>query len=173
MKFTLFQKVISSIGLFGIVILLAGCPYSSSVPIDEGTVVVSDGLIGKWIKSGDSDTENPTYFLIAKDDKTHASAMKYEFSSSDSAYTSTTYHLTFSSVEGEVFLNAIEDGGSSYSLFKFSYDENANEITTYEVTDYIKETFNSSAELKAFIGKNKDVSYFFTNSVDTYTKDKN
>jgi hypothetical protein len=170
MKSTVFQKVIASFGLFGLVILLAGCPYSSSVPIDEGTVKISDGLEGKWIKTADKDSENPTYFEIARDDKTHATALKYEFSSTDSVYQSTKYHLTFSEVGSDVFMNAIEDGGSTYSLFKFNFDVNAGEITTYEVTDYIKETFNTSDELKSFIQKNKEVSYFFTNTIDTYAR---
>jgi len=170
MKSSVFQKFIASIGLFGIVVLLAGCPYSSSVPIDEGTLKVPANLEGKWIKSSDKDSENPTYYEITKDDKSNATALKYEYSSSDSIYESTKYHLTFSDVSGEIFMNAMEDGGSSYYLYKFNMDETSGELTTYEVTDYIKETFNSSEELKSFISKNKSMSYFFTNTVDTYVK---
>jgi hypothetical protein len=170
MKNTVFQKIIASAGLMGIVVLLTGCPYSSSVPIDEGSVKVSNELVGQWIKSSDKETENPTYFVIAKDDKTHATARKFEYSSSDTKYDTTTYHLTFSDVTGDVFMNAIEDGGASYSLYKFIMDEKTKEVTTYEVTDYIKETFNSSKELKDFISKNKSMSYFFTNTTETYVK---
>jgi len=170
MKFNIFQKVISVLCLFGLLMLIAGCPYSSTVPIDEGTARVPSGLEGQWIKVSDKESENPPYFEIRKEDKTNATALKYEFSSEDSIYESTTYHLTFSDVTGDVFMNVIEEGGSSYSLFKFVYDEKAAEITTYEVTDYIKESFNTSAELKSFIAKNKDVGYFYTNTVDTYVR---
>ncbi|MBK7173472.1 MAG: hypothetical protein IPH84_09600 [Bacteroidales bacterium] len=170
MKFSHLQKVLVSFVLFGLVVLFAGCPYSSSVPIDEGSLKVPEYLDGKWVRTSDKDSESPTYFEIKKDDKNHATLMKYEFSSSDSIYESTTYHLTFSDVDGDVFMNAIEEGGSSYSLFKYMYDEKTNEITTYEVTDYIKETFNSSSELKSFISKNKDVSYFYTTTIDNYTR---
>jgi len=172
MRFTRFQKATAGISLFFLVILFSGCPYSSSVPIDEGTVKVPALLEGKWISTADQESENPTYFAIAKDDKTHATAMKYEYSSSDSIYESTTYHLTFSDVGGDIFMNAIEEGGSSYSLYKFIIDESTEEITTYEVTDYIKESFSSSKELKDYILKNKDVSYFYTNTVDTYKRMK-
>jgi peptide methionine sulfoxide reductase MsrA len=150
--------------------LIAGCPYSSSVPIDDGTVKVPDGIEGKWIKSADKESENPTYYEIKKDDKTHATALKYEFNSSDSVYESVTYHFTFSDVDGEIFLNALEEGGSTYSLFKFEYDATTSEITTYEVTDYIKESFSTSTELKSYISKNKAVSYFYTNTIDTYVR---
>ena len=170
MKLTVAQKIIASFGLFGILVLLAGCPYSSSVPFDEGTVKVPTNLAGKWIKSSDKETANPTYFEITLDDKTNATALKYEYSSSDSTYESTKYHFTFSDVDGEVFMNVMEDGGSSYSLFKFKFNENAGEITTYEVTDYIKESFSSSGDLKKFISKNKSMSYFFTNTEDTYVR---
>jgi hypothetical protein len=170
MKINTFQKAIVSLALFGMVILLAGCPYSSSVPIDEGTVKVPGKLVGKWIKSSDKESENPTYFEIVQDDKTNATALKYEYSSNDSIYESTKYHLTFSDVSGEIFMNVIEDGGSSYYLYKFNMDETSGEVSTYEVTDYIKESFNSSNELKNFILKNKTASYFYTNTVDTYVK---
>jgi hypothetical protein len=93
-----------------------------------------------------------------------------EYSSSDSAYSATTYNLTFSDVKGETFMNVIEDGGDSYSLYKFDFDENTGEINTSEVTDYIKETFNTSEELKDFISKNKSNSYFFTNTNENYVR---
>jgi len=170
MKFNLFQKVSTTIGLVAIVVLLAGCPYSSSVPIDEGTVKVSSGLVGEWVSTGDKESENATYFIVTKDDKFHATARKMEFSSSDSTYSETIYHLTFSDVNGETFMNAMEKEGTTYNLYKFKFDEKAGEIYTSEVTDYIKETFSTSAELKDFIAKNKSNSYFFTNTNETYVR---
>jgi hypothetical protein len=153
-----------------LVVLLAGCPFSSSVPIDEGTVKVPANLEGKWISAADKESENPTYFIISKDDKFHAIAKKMEFSSSDSSYNETVYSLTFSDVNGEIFMNALEEEGSTYYLYKFKFDEKAGEVFTSEVTDYIKETFSTSAELKDFIAKNKSNSYFFTNTSDTYIR---
>ena len=170
MRFNLFQKVLASLGLIGIVILVTGCPFSSAVPIDEGTVKVDDKLVGQWISAADTETVNPTYFVITKDDKFHATAIKKEFSSSDSTYSEAIYHLSFSDVNGETFMNAMEDEGSAYSLYKFSYDEKTGKVNTSEVTDYIKESFNTSAELKAFIAKNKSNSYFYTNTSETYVR---
>jgi hypothetical protein len=170
MKFNLFQKVSTTFGLVVIVVLLSGCPFSSSVPIDEGTVKVSSELVGKWVSTGDKESENATYFIVTKDDKFHATAKKMEFSSSDSSYSETIYHLTFSDVNGETFMNALEDEGTTYNLYKFKFDEKAGEIYTSEVTDYIKETFSTSAELKDFIAKNKSNSYFFTNTNETYVR---
>jgi hypothetical protein len=170
MKFNLFQKVLVSIGLLAIIVLLAGCPFASSVPIDEGTVKVSSSLEGQWMSAADLEAENPTYFTIIKDDKLHATAKKMEFSSSDSTYTETVYQLTFSDVDGEVFMNALELGGATYNLYKFRFDEKEGKIYTSEVTDYIKETFSTSKELKDFIAKNKSNSYFYTNTDETYVR---
>jgi hypothetical protein len=170
MKFNIFQKVFTTLGLLAIVVLLAGCPYSSNVPIDEGTVKVSSDLVGEWISPDDKESPNPTYFVVTKDDKFRVTAKKMEYSSSDSSYSETIYHLTFSDVNGETFMNALEEEGTTYSLYKFSYDEKSGEIHTSEVTDYIKETFSTSAELKDFIAKNKSNSYFFTNTRDTYVR---
>jgi hypothetical protein len=170
MRFNLFQKILVSAGLLAFVVLLAGCPYSSSVPIDEGTVKVPSELEGQWISVADTEAVNPNYFVITKDDKLKATVKKMEFSSSDSTYSTTTYHLTFSEVKDETFMNAIEEGGATYSLYKFRFDEKEGKIYTSEVTDYIKETFATSKELKDFIAKNKSNSYFFTNSDETYVR---
>ena len=67
-------------------------------------------------------------------------------------------------------MNALEEGGTSYYLYKFSFDDKLGEIQTSEVTDYIKESFSTSKELKDFIAKNKSNSYFFTNTNETYTR---
>lgn len=170
MQFRNFQKIIASVGLLTMVLLIAGCPYASSVPVDEGTVKIDDKLVGKWISTTDTATENPTYFDITRDDKYHATARKMEFSSTDSTYSETVYHLTFSNVNGETFMNAIEADGNTYNIFKFSYDPITGLATNTEVSDYIKERFNNSKELKDFIAKNKSNSYFYTNTSDTYVR---
>lgn len=170
MKFNLFQQVATTLGLMALVVLIAGCPYSSSVPVDEGTVKIDDKLVGQWVSAADKESVNATYFVISKDDKFHASAKKMEFSSSDSTYAETIYHLTFSDVNGETFMNAMENEGTTYSIYKFNYDEKTGQVSTSEVTDYIKESFSSSGDLKAFIAKNKSNSYFYTNTSDTYVR---
>jgi hypothetical protein len=170
MRLNIFHKALATTGLLSLVILLAGCPFSSNVPIDEGTVKVDDKIVGNWISTSDKETVNPTYFVVSKDDKFHATAKKMEFSSSDSTYSQTVYHLTFSEVNGETFMNAMEDEGTTFYLYKFNFNEQTSEISTSEVSDYIKETFASSKELKDFIVKNKSNSYFFTNTNDIYIR---
>jgi len=170
MKFNILRKSMATLFVLAFMVLLTGCPYSSSVPIDEGTAKVPSGLEGKWLTTGDEENKNPTYFTISKDDKFHATATKMEYSTSDSTYNQTIYHLTFSDVGNEIFMNALAEGETNYNLYKFVFDEKNGQISTSEVTDYIKETFSTSKELKEFILKNKSNSYFFTNTTDTYVR---
>lgn len=170
MKFKFLKKLTAASIVLVFMVLLTACPYSSSVPIDEGTVKIPSGLEGKWMAPGDEGNENPTFYTISKDDKFHATAKKMEYSSSDSTYNETVYHLTFSEVGDEIFMNALTDGETNYNLYKFVFDDKKGEISAMEVTDYIKETFSNSKELKEFILKNKSNSYFFTNTTDTYVR---
>ena len=164
------KNALIAISLTGFVLLFSGCPFSGSVPIDDGTVVVSDKLVGTWIKPGDVEEVDPTYFVTSKTDKYHLSALKIEYSTTDAEYDTTKYNLTLSNVAGDVFANVIESGTSTYYYYKFGFDESSNKITMNEVSDYIKETFDTSKSLKDFIAANKSLSFFFTNSTDTYIR---
>lgn len=169
MKSKLIQKTGISMLLMGFVVLLSGCPFSGSVPIDAGTVAIGDQLNGEWIKPGDLTEENPTTYIIRQgDDKYHAVAEKSEFSTEDADYNTTVYNLTFSDVSGETFMSAQEAGTSTYYYYKFAFDKETKQISITEVSDYIKETFTTSDELKKFITTYKSLSFFFTNTTDTY-----
>ena len=170
MRLILKNKLIFSVVSLLMVVLLTGCPYSSSVPIDEGTVKIPVELAGQWIVAEENESENPTFFVISIDDSYHATAKKMEFSATDSSYMPTIYHLTFSDVDGETFMNAQEAGINTYNLYKFNFNIKTGEISTSEITDYIKEVFNTSKELKEFISKNKSNSYFYTNTTDNYRR---
>ncbi len=170
MRTNLIQKLIFSLTTLSLVVMLTACPYSSSVPIDEGTVKIPVELAGQWIASEEKESENPTYFVIVIDDSFHATAKKMEYSAADSSYLPTIYHLTLSDVDGETFMNAKEAGINTYNLYKFNFNTKTGELSTSEITDYIKEVFNSSNELKEFISKNKSKSYFYTNTTDNYIR---
>ncbi|HNX43187.1 MAG TPA: hypothetical protein PLJ84_00060 [Bacteroidales bacterium] len=169
MKSKLIQKTGISMLLMGFVVLFSGCPFSGSVPIDNGTVAIADQLNGEWIKPTDLTEENPTTYMIRQgDDKYHAVAEKSEYSTDDAEYNTTVYNLTFSNVSGETFMSAQEAGTTTYYYYKFAFNKETKEISITEVSDYIKETFNTSEELKSFIANYKQLSFFFTNTTDTY-----
>ena len=76
MRLILKNKLFFSVAALLMVVLLTGCPYSSSVPIDEGTVKIPVELAGKWIAAEENESENPTFFVISIDDSYHATAKK-------------------------------------------------------------------------------------------------
>jgi hypothetical protein len=172
MKTSFFQKAAGSIALLGIIILLSGCPFSGSVPIDEGTVPIPGKMLGTWIKVSDTSEANPTTFSITLEDKYHAEVSKFEPGTEDTEDHLTYYRVSLSDVDGDIFMNVQENGSTSYYYYKYTYDANNDQMNLYEVSDYIKETFDTSKSLKGFIAKNKSLSFFFTNTTDTYLRQK-
>lgn len=56
--------------IFGLAVLLCGCPYSSSYSIDESpTIYVEDALLGKWatfVKKPGFNKEEPVKMILSK-----------------------------------------------------------------------------------------------------------
>lgn len=146
-----------------------GCPYQSPVPIDEAGVKPPKSLFGKWIKQGDIDDENPTYYMIEKADNNRFKIVKNEYSSSDEKYNLTNYTGHISKVNESDFMNVIEEGSSDYYLYKVVFIAD-NQLKMFEITENITEKFNSSSELKAFITKHMTLSFFFNKDPDIYMK---
>jgi hypothetical protein len=173
MKYDFIRKALIFGGFTVGMFILTGCPFGCYVPIDDGTAVFSSKLAGTWISTAESESENPTYFEISLIDNYHASAKKMEYDTYSLEYAETNYFLTLSDVDGDTFLNAIEDGGDTYYLYLMQYNLVTDQINTYEVTDYIRETFNTSEELKAFVAENKSKSFFYTSTDETFTRKVN
>ncbi len=144
-------------------ILLGGCPYSSDVPIDSPSVKVDERLLGKW----EPKTSESEYTVTKSDDYTFHISKKSKKSDDN-----TTYTAYLSNVGGDQFLNLREDGQSSksYFFYKLKLSPTGMKATLIPVTENIDEKFETSAELKAFIEKNKNLSFFFDKTEDDYIK---
>lgn len=154
----------NTIALIVMALVLMGCPYTSTVPISEPTVAVPDTFIGTWERK-DSEGEKtevkrtgPNTFDVIQPGMEEGS--------------STVYKGFFSEVNGQLFMNVKEDNDySGYFLYKVE-KEGDFKITLKEVTPYIRETFESSTQLRTFIEKNMQNSYFFTTEESSYYKIK-
>jgi hypothetical protein len=146
-----------------IILLLAtcfvfgGCPYESSVPIDEPSVKIDSGLLGTW---NDSQNKNDSYDVTKEDDYTYKIVKKRSDSDEVENY------LAYESViNGNIFLNIweIKEGeeSHSFSLYKMEV-ETVDKITLSEVTENIDEQFSNSEQLKKFITAGMKNSYFFS-----------
>ena len=153
-----------------LVILFTACPYSSSVPIDNPSVKVDKNLLGKWVKASDQSSEHPTFYEISQLDNFKYNIVKNEYNSYDSAYSKTAYVGYISKIDNLSFLNMQQDGKGDYFLHKIELGN--NEFTFFEVTDNIDEKFNTSDELKAFVKKYMNLSFFYNKDEERYTKNK-
>jgi len=147
-----------------------GCPYASTVPIDVPKIKVNKKLIGKWIKTSDLSKENPNYYEIEKHDKYLYRITDNSYNSMDSTYSQEIYISHISDLEGNSFMNMQQDGSGDYFLHKIVLAENV--LTFVEVTENIDEKFNTSEELRAFIQKHMNLSFFYTKEEVQYTKRK-
>lgn len=154
-----------------ILILLTACPYESSVPIAEAIEGIDNRFVGKWIKEGEQNEEYPDefYLIQALGDRLYE-VVKNDLDNQDSTYRTETYisHLTTLKKSGEdyLFLNMKKDG--KYYLHKIDLSEDS--FVLFEVTDNIDEKFSNSEELKSFVEKNMDLSFFYNKDETTFYK---
>lgn len=151
--------------------LLTACPYESSVPITEANKGIDNRFLGKWIKEGEQDEEFPDEFyqIQALGDRLYE-IEKNDFSSEDSTYRTETYISHFSTLtksgEDFLFLNMKKDG--KYYLHRVDLSDET--FVLFEVTDNIDEQFSNSKDLKAFVEKNMDLSFFYNKDEATFYK---
>ncbi|MCS7076804.1 MAG: hypothetical protein NZ455_08850 [Bacteroidia bacterium] len=146
--------------------ILWGCPYSSDVPIDEAKEKVNPDLMGKWTK--DVNSENPKFYNVTKASDTKYNFEENTWNSTDKKYDKKNYTGHTTTIGGDIFLN-MESGGKYY-LYKIVLRKNEGVFELIEVTDNIKEKFTKSADLKAFVTKYKDLSFFYNKEVEKYKK---
>ena len=158
--------------LAGLMLILTACPYQSRVPISKPVEKINKGLLGNWIASGEMEYgEEATYFEIGKFDKVKYEVIEHSYSTYDSTWSEKKYMMHTSDVGGETFLNIQEDGLGDYHLHKVVIEE--KQLTVFEVSDNIDETFNTSEDLKAFIDKYKGLSFFYNSDETIYFEYKN
>ena len=148
--------------------LVTACPYTSSVPIGPADEEINKTLLGKWISGTDIEYEFPTYYSISKADKTKYNVVEFMYSSYDSTYSETAYTMHSTTIGDNVFMNVQEKTGGDYHLHKIEVAK--NEFILHEVSDNIDEKFSSSNELKTFIEKNMNYSFFYNKGEKKYYK---
>lgn len=140
-------------------VVLGGCPYKSELPIDNPSVKVDPALLGYWQSASKG-------YTVSKLDT-------YHYLISDKQSETGSEHKAFmSNVGTDRFLNVIDDseGPTMYYLYRLTLNSAGNQITLSGVTENIDEHFSNSAELKAFIERNKHISFFYDKQDEVYTK---
>jgi hypothetical protein len=163
------KRILHLIAVISASFLLTACPYESEVPIDKPSVKFPATLFGKWEPKSSSDDiltiQRKNDFVVTiiktkKDAKPDDSVDKYE--------------AFISEVGNLKFLNVSElseySSGTKYYLYKMEVSPSGSRITLSSVTENIDEKFSSSAELKAFVQKNMQLSFFFEKEEEVYLR---
>lgn len=163
------KYVFRFLSIVALAIVFTACPYQSDVPVSEEGLKVPKELLGKWMKTGDINSDNPTFYLITKDKDNSFKIEKNEYSSSDEKYNQTLYSGHLSDVNGTQFMNVLEDGSTSYYIYKIEW-KGADEFVMHEMTDNVTTKFTTSSELKGFIGQHMHLEFFFNKDPERYIK---
>ncbi len=173
-----------SFTLVVVCLVFMGCPYQSKIAISEPSVKIPVEMINTWEK--ETSDKNPDVFVITKDNEFVMRILKK--STNSSGEVSKDYYKGFISKIGSVdFLQIYEveknwddktttdnDGkkvsDNEYYLYKFIHGSNFIKATLQPVTENVTETFNTSAELKEFLNKYKDVSFLYDKDSDKYIR---
>lgn len=148
---------------------LTGCPYGTEITLD-GAEKINSAYLGKYEKQNSS-----YYYLVVS---------KY----SDNEYKLEKYRTTSETVKetgiGRVFdikgtkfivVKKHSSSSSSYYkkkqyIYKFMPSKSGYIMKLQGVSDYIDEEFETSEELKKYLEKYKDLSFFYQKKVDKYYK---
>lgn len=157
------KKIIGLFVLFAFTILFSGCPYQSTIPIDDTPEISVDSkLIGNW------GTSNTSYYKVSEKSNYLYSIIYVDVDSNGIEEISSKYEGFLSKIGNVTYLNLkdldMSNGEDKYYIYKFEFEDESIILTG--VTPYIKENFSNSKELKKFFQENQENSYFFMDPVE-------
>jgi len=151
-------------------LMLMGCPYSSTVPLSQADAKAPDYLIGTWELSGSEEGGDKVEIK-----KGSGNILEITKTSTGEYGSTENYTGYITTINNTLFLNLAEkseyDDSSTYYFYKIE-KQGDNKIVLYSVTGNIRETFDNSNSLRDFFSKNMQNSYFFDAGEETYYKIK-
>lgn len=146
------------------VFLFCGCPYNSEVPIDSSpTTPIIKELFGTW---AENDSASKRYVIEYENDFVYT-IEELQLNSTKGEYEQfTTYSAYLSNIDGTIFLNVKEKKGSNNPFYTSNYyfyklQVFRDSVILTPITEYIREKFNNSNNLRLFFSANMKNSYFF------------
>lgn len=148
---------------------LMGCPYGTELEL-SGAKKVETKYIGQYEK------QSSTYYYlkVSKSSDTEYKLEKFRSKNDEVSSTGTGYIID---VDGQDFLIVKASSTSSYSyykkknyIYKLTSKADGLAVKLQGVTDYLDEEFATEAELKAYIKKYKNLSFFYQKTPEKYFK---
>lgn len=169
------KKLIYTLSIVTMSMLFMGCPYKTKVNLESNpSESVNSAYLGSYEKKGST-----TYrFVVSKKSSNYYKIEEIKNSDDEVRYAYEGYTTT---IKGTKFLVTRETKSYStdyssrenadYYIYKISANSSGTIVKLYELSENIDETFETAAELKAFIGKYKDLSFFYEKSTLKYYKE--
>ena len=167
------KKLIYTLRIVTLSFIFMGCPYTTKVNLEsDPSEAVKSSYLGSYEKKGST-----TYRYVVSKKSANLYQIE-EVKNSDDKVTST-YEGYTTTIKGTSFLvtwksnSSYEDYDKSeadFYIYKLSANSYGTIMKLDEVTDNIDEEFESAAELKAYIAKYKDLSFFYEKSTLKYYK---
>lgn len=155
------KKLTTMVLLSGASVLFMGCPYESKFPLDTAEKSKPDkSLTGKFEEKSSSDY---VWNCTLEGNQYRIEKRKTDDKSADP----TIYIGWLTDIGGTQWMNVYErdEYGSSsdreYYLYKMEKKNNGERIAFKAVTDNITEEFKTPEELKAFVKKHMELSFFY------------
>lgn len=168
------KNILKTLFIAASAVLFMGCPYKTKVNLDPNPKEkVQSNLLGTYEKKGSS-----TYkYEVSKQDANHYKLKEIKTSDNKTTYEYVGYTTT---IKGTQFLVTRKIKGYStdysntpnpdYYIYKVTASSSGAIVKLHELTENIKEEFASAEELKSFIAKYKDLSFFYAKKASKFYK---
>ncbi len=150
-------------------ILFSGCPYSTDLEMDG-----AEKVDGKYMGNFEKQSSSYYYAVISKKSENEYKIEK--FRTKDDELRETGVGKIYD-IKGTKFLYVKRESSSSsiyYKkkgyIYKFMPSKSGYIMKLQGITDYISEEFESASDLKKYIEKHKDLSFFYQKRIDKYYK---
>jgi hypothetical protein len=157
------KKLTTLLAGCGLLLILTGCPYKSTVNLGEPSMKTEKWLKGNWESALNTDMH---YEIKALDQFSYAIT---EVNEADE--TLNIEYIAWTSLVGKQEYFTVYEPNAEEKGYYFYLKTNisATEFKLSPVTDYIDEQFTSSAALRAYFEQNQHLSFFFAGD-EVYTK---
>lgn len=167
------KNIIKTILFASSAFLFMGCPYKTKVQLETNpSEKVQSKFLGTYEKKGSTtyrfEVKKKTATLYEVDEiKTSDDKLAKQYEAYTTTIKGTTFLVTW---QTRSYSTKYTKENADFYLYKLESNSSGTIAKLTEVTDNITEEFESAAELRAFIAKNKDLSFFYNKKAAKYYK---
>ena len=147
---------------------MVACPFEAPFPIDEPSIKYSSSMIGKWAEESELENEAPSYFMISDVDSYSFKIEEFTYDGDNDSWSSSEYTAHLSGISNYKFINIYDASMETWYFYRMDWDD-PDQFSLYAVTEYIDESFDSSAEMKIFFEKYCELSFLYQGA-ETYLR---